>query len=138
MAKEAPGFGLIHGDIIPSNILTMGNGELTLIDFDMSGYGWRAFDIATYLHELEFWGAPQGAAEAFLSAFQKRRPLAEWELSALGALQVARSILVLGIPASHVDEWGRSYLSDSRVGQMVSMMQKIGDQEATDGCSAAS
>jgi Ser/Thr protein kinase RdoA (MazF antagonist) len=39
-------FGLIHADVLRENVLTQG-GRLSIIDFDDSGFGFRAYDLAT-------------------------------------------------------------------------------------------
>jgi Ser/Thr protein kinase RdoA (MazF antagonist) len=39
-------FGLIHADVLRENVLTH-EGRLSLIDFDDSGFGFRAYDLAT-------------------------------------------------------------------------------------------
>ena len=41
-------FGLIHADIITENVLTEGS-RVGLIDFDDGGWGFRAFELATFL-----------------------------------------------------------------------------------------
>ena len=43
---EGADFGLIHADVLRENVLTHGGG-LSLIDFDDSGFGFRAYDLAT-------------------------------------------------------------------------------------------
>lgn len=43
---EGVDFGLIHADVLRENVLTDG-GRLSLIDFDDSGFGFRAYDLAT-------------------------------------------------------------------------------------------
>jgi Ser/Thr protein kinase RdoA (MazF antagonist) len=43
---EGADFGLIHADVLRENVLTDG-GQLSLIDFDDSGFGFRAYDLAT-------------------------------------------------------------------------------------------
>jgi Ser/Thr protein kinase RdoA (MazF antagonist) len=43
---EGADFGLIHADVLRENVLTDG-GRLSLIDFDDSGFGFRAYDLAT-------------------------------------------------------------------------------------------
>jgi Ser/Thr protein kinase RdoA (MazF antagonist) len=55
-------FGLIHADCLRENIVRT-SGGLALIDFDDSGWGFRAYDLATALvHSLE---------EPFLPALQR-------------------------------------------------------------------
>ncbi len=43
---EGADFGLIHADVLRENVLTH-DGRLSLIDFDDSGFGFRAYDLAT-------------------------------------------------------------------------------------------
>lgn len=112
LPTAAPGYGLVHGDVIPSNAQVTPEGEVALLDFDFCGYGWRAYDVATYLGEVRFWDAPPAVARAFLAGYEEVRPLAAWERAALPVLQAARHVFGLGIPALHVDEWGSAYLSD--------------------------
>ena len=42
------GWGIIGGDFHGWNLHFTENNELTLFDFDLCGYGWRAFDLAVY------------------------------------------------------------------------------------------
>lgn len=42
-------WGLCHGDLYTGNIHRNSRGNLTLLDFDFCGYGWRAYDIASFL-----------------------------------------------------------------------------------------
>ena len=43
---EGADFGLIHADVLRENVL-IHEGRLSLIDFDDSGFGFRAYDLAT-------------------------------------------------------------------------------------------
>jgi len=119
LPMDAPAYGLVHGDLIPSNTLIDAHGTVALIDFDFYGLGWRAYDLASYLAELRYWQAADGTARAFLDEYQRIRPLAAWELAALPALEAARTIFTLGIPAQHVDVWGSAYLTDRMVDTML-------------------
>jgi Ser/Thr protein kinase RdoA (MazF antagonist) len=120
---EVPGYGLVHGDVIPSNALVEATGDLSVIDFDFCGYGWRAYDIATYLGEVRFWDASPAVAEAFVAGYEEVRQLAEWERVALPLLEAARHVFSLGIPAMHVNEWGSSYLSDRMIDALLSVLR---------------
>ncbi len=39
-------FGLIHADLVPDNVLSNGE-QISVIDFDDGGFGYRLFDLAT-------------------------------------------------------------------------------------------
>ncbi len=39
-------YGIIHGDLNPSNIHLNDNGNITIFDFDHCAYGWRIHDLA--------------------------------------------------------------------------------------------
>jgi Ser/Thr protein kinase RdoA (MazF antagonist) len=41
-------YGLIHADLVRENVMIM-DGDIAFLDFDDSGYGFRAFEIATIL-----------------------------------------------------------------------------------------
>jgi Ser/Thr protein kinase RdoA (MazF antagonist) len=45
-------YGLIHADLNPTNLL-LGNGGLSILDFDDCGAGWFAYDAATVLQDVE-------------------------------------------------------------------------------------
>ena len=65
-------YGLIHADALSENIL-IHDGTLSLIDFDDGGWGFRDFDLATFL--MRFLGAPDYPAlrAALLEGYAKRR-----------------------------------------------------------------
>ncbi|MBN2383820.1 phosphotransferase [bacterium] len=58
-------WGLCHGDIYAGNIHRDKHGSLTIIDFDFCGYGWRAYDLASF---LGFFGSGIGT-----EAIEKRK-----------------------------------------------------------------
>lgn len=121
---EAPSYGLVHGDVIPSNALVGPTGEVALLDFDFCGYSWRAYDIATYLGEARYWDASPAVAKAFLAGYEEVRPLANWEQAALPVFESARHVFVLGVPAAHVNEWGSAYLSDQMIDTLLSALRR--------------
>lgn len=42
------GWGIIHGDVQELNFNFTADGQITFFDFDLCGYGWRVYDIASY------------------------------------------------------------------------------------------
>lgn len=48
------GWGIIHGDVQELNFHFTPDARITVFDFDLCGYGWRIYDIASYhtrIHE---------------------------------------------------------------------------------------
>ncbi|MFB9767744.1 phosphotransferase enzyme family protein [Nocardioides kongjuensis] len=69
------GYGLIHADLVPENILVDG-GELQLIDFDDAGHGWYLFELATALYFHLDQSCFDALRAALLSGYRSERDLA--------------------------------------------------------------
>lgn len=67
-------YGLIHADALSENIL-IHDGALSLIDFDDGGWGFRDFELATFL--MRFLPAPDytDLRAALLEGYASRRPV---------------------------------------------------------------
>ncbi|MCA9913978.1 MAG: phosphotransferase [Anaerolineae bacterium] len=111
---KRPWFGMIHGDVVPSNALLKSDGSLTVIDFDLCGYGWRMYDVATFLNEAHYWRMGDQAEAAFLQGYESVFPIPQEQKQIIPLLGAARSIWTMGNAASHVDVWGSNvYLSQN-------------------------
>lgn len=101
--------GYCHGDFTFSNAHITDEGELTFIDFDFSGFGWRAYDLAVYKLALyfddktTFW-------PFFLEAYQSVRPLSELDISAIPLFVMVRQMWAIGLHTSIAHQWGEGYL----------------------------
>lgn len=88
-------YGLIHADLIWENIF-VNSGQVSFIDFDDCGYGFRMFDIATTLlknhREPDF----SELSEALITGYRQRRDLSEKELAALPLFLTLRSLTYIG------------------------------------------
>lgn len=110
LLADAPDMHLVHGDVIPSNIMNSGEQHY-LLDFDLIGYGPRRYDAASFLNELAYWSGDQGdtrVERAFLRGFGDESLLEDPDVI---ALRIARIVYTQGIAASHIGLWGRRYLS---------------------------
>jgi Ser/Thr protein kinase RdoA (MazF antagonist) len=121
---SVPYRGIVHGDLIPSNILIRPDGKVQLVDFDFCGISWHIYDIASYLRELDYWQAEPHLVTTFLESYQQIRPLAEWELTALPVMKAATIVSAYGVPAANVNTWGSAYLSDSLVNNLTKSLQR--------------
>ena len=130
LTKGSPEYGIVHGDVIPSNMLVTPTGQLALIDFDFCGYGWRVYDIATFLTEVEYWSMGAAVRDAFQKGYQEVRKLSSDERSAIPLFEAARNIFSLGIPAQNVNTWGSAYQNDRMIDIHIQNIKKtIGDMD---------
>jgi Ser/Thr protein kinase RdoA (MazF antagonist) len=67
-------YGMIHADLVPDNVLEDGN-NLRVIDFDDSGFGWYAFELATSLYFLRHTTIFDRARDALIAGYRRVRPL---------------------------------------------------------------
>ncbi len=95
-------FGLIHGDLRLANLLIDG-GQVKVLDFDDSGFGWHMYDAATPVsfHEHE----PQAPAliEAWLRGYRKVLPLAAADAAEIPTFIMLRRLLLVAWIGSHAD-----------------------------------
>jgi len=126
---KRPWFGMIHGDVVPSNALFQKDGTLTIIDFDLCGYGWRMYDVASFINETYYWNMGDDAKSAFLQGYESLMPIPQEQKDILPLLGAARSIWALGNAAAHVDTWGSDiYLSQKVInGELHTLKRNLAD-----------
>lgn len=105
----APGgadFGLIHGDLRPSNVMITGDevDPLVVIDFDDCGYGYYLYDFAAAITFYEHRPAASVMAGNWLAGYERVRPLGERELRAANALSMIRRLTMLGWATTHRED----------------------------------
>ncbi len=89
-------WGIIGGDFHQSNAHFDQEGKITCFDFDLCGYGWRIYDLATFLWDA--WHT-QGSLEmqkAFFQGYQSKRELSNQESKVILSLILARQIWYMG------------------------------------------
>jgi len=97
LAKLGPADALIHGDLVPDNILVDG-ARTRVIDFDDCGWSWVAFELATSIFSLQISGRLEVGLDGYLAGYRGVRPFPEHELAWLPDLLVARGLSYLGWP----------------------------------------
>lgn len=96
-------FGLIHSDVSRHNVL-LHNGELRLLDFDGSGWGYYLYDIAVPLAEIAGSGNRSNVGAALLAGYRSERQLSDEEVSHIDAFICARLMVHAIWFASHYNE----------------------------------
>jgi Ser/Thr protein kinase RdoA (MazF antagonist) len=89
---------LVHGDLIPDNLLVQGDA-VRVIDFDDCGWSWVGFELVTSLFPLLVSGGFDVGREAWLEGYRELRPFPDAELEAVPDFVMARALSYLGWPA---------------------------------------
>ena len=97
LAALGPARQLIHGDLVPDNILVDGDA-LHVIDFDDFGWSWVGFEMATSLFPLQVSGGFEAGLEGYLEGYREVRSFPAEELELLPEMLMARSLSYLGWP----------------------------------------
>jgi Ser/Thr protein kinase RdoA (MazF antagonist) len=87
-------WGYCHGDYPSGNIRMDADGSARVFDFDCSGLGWRAYDLAVC--RLGF-GETDAIWDAFCEGYREVRPLSEAALTAIPWFMVARQVWRTGL-----------------------------------------
>lgn len=78
--------GLIHADAVRENVLVTG-ADVTLIDFDDFGLGYRQFELATVLLKIDHFDNFDILQDALFCGYTEERPLDLTELALFNALR---------------------------------------------------
>ena len=108
--KQADIFSLIHADLHSENIV-YNDGELALIDFDDSGYGWHLYDIAAALIESRLTADADAASTALLNGYREYRKLAQQDVDMLPAFLLIRGMAIVGWFHQRPEHTGSEYFA---------------------------
>jgi Ser/Thr protein kinase RdoA (MazF antagonist) len=90
-------WGICHGDLSLDNLHVGPDGQITLYDFDLACYGWRAWDVCTALGY-----ASREHHDAYLRGYRSVRPFSPEELTAVPHFVAADVIRMM---AGEVGRW---------------------------------
>lgn len=93
------GWGIVHGDVYWANLHFDEHRNITIFDFDLCGYGWRAYDLAYYYTRV-----PAGVRAGALEEYESVRPLADTERGMLTTFGGLAWIRADGRPMSRLAE----------------------------------
>ena len=103
-----------HGDCHGLNARIAHAGHAILFDFDDSGFGYLAYDLAVHLWaQLSFGRTRYPMWHAFERGYRSVRPLRREDEAALPIFVAIRHIWLMGEYAVRVAEWGEEMLSAS-------------------------
>lgn len=106
------GWGPIGGDFHSGSVFFDENNQPTFFNFDWCGSGWRAYDIAAFLHntDLIHQRNPE-LAEAFFAGYYSERPLSENEHEAIMPFLTIRRIWLTGLFTVNDGLAGHSFIA---------------------------
>jgi len=93
-------FGLIHADMRLANLL-VDKGEVLLLDFDDSGYGWFLYDLAASLSFMETSPQVPTLVRAWLTGYLEVRTLRPEDIRMIDTMILLRRMALLAWIGSH-------------------------------------
>ncbi len=104
LPRRTPEHGVCHGDLHGGDALHSPDGTPVLFDFDSSGLGWRALDIATFEGTSDWMDISpeagirrQREVAQFLEGYASVRELSNGELEVLKLGSAVRHISLMGL-----------------------------------------
>lgn len=88
-------YSLIHGDLHTHNVIVHGS-RLHIIDFDDSGFGWHAYDLAVALHNLRDSPQYNQFKSSLIDGYSEVRPISTQEVEMIELFLVVRSLASIG------------------------------------------
>ena len=136
---------LCHGDAHGDNnfiaVRETGEREAVFFDFDDTGPGYLAFELAVYpwvLHPRTVDGVWSDKAIArlgqFFSAYSEVRPVAASDLAAIAPFVAVRQIWLLGEYAGRVSTWGSQAMPTDYLQRQVKLLQQWESLELQNAC----
>ncbi|MDR1799860.1 MAG: phosphotransferase [Bifidobacteriaceae bacterium] len=101
--KNGYTWGLIHADLRASNVLAEGD-QLTVIDFDDSGFGYYLWDYAAALSFLTQEPYGPAMAQAWIRGYTQITGLDDKEIEVASALTMLRKLQLLGWLCHHRED----------------------------------
>ncbi|MEM7092687.1 MAG: phosphotransferase [Actinomycetota bacterium] len=95
LSTGADAFGLIHADLHLGNVMADGD-ELTVIDFDDSGFGWFVHELAVSLHPVVDEPYFDAARDAIVAGYRVEHPLSDEDERLIGTFLAMRGLMIVG------------------------------------------
>ena len=100
--QEADRYGLVHADLRLANLLING-ADLSVIDFDDTGFCWFAYDFAAAISFHEFDPNIPSLQDAWIKGYRSVAPFSEEDEAELPTFILLRRILLTAWLASHAE-----------------------------------
>jgi Ser/Thr protein kinase RdoA (MazF antagonist) len=95
-------FGLIHADMRLANLL-VGDGAVSVIDFDDCGFGWYMYDLGSSVSFIEHYPQVPEMIDSWVRGYRTEEPLTTAEVAELPTFVLLRRLLLVAWIGSHSD-----------------------------------
>lgn len=129
--EEGLDWGVCHGDLHGNtNVAFTDNGKLTHYDFDISGYGWRSYDIAEFrlareIHSGHNKDEVESLWEAFLHGYRDVRELSENDVKVVSIFVVLRQLWLFGLCFSESELIGGADFDNGFIDSKMEYFRKL-------------
>jgi Ser/Thr protein kinase RdoA (MazF antagonist) len=89
-------FGLIHADLLPSNVLVRADGAVAAIDFDDTAFGYYLYDLVVAVSELTDQPQFPALCDALLAGYERHRSLSGEDRSLVPVFLLIRCLVEIG------------------------------------------
>jgi len=111
--EGALGFGLCHGDLHTHNVMLQPDGDLAIFDFDLCGYSWRVYDLATVWWSLPRNDKSNAPWRSFLRGYSQQNKLSQQERKLMPWFVILREFELLNFHLSMRKHVGTAWLNDN-------------------------
>jgi Ser/Thr protein kinase RdoA (MazF antagonist) len=115
--------GFCHGDFHGYNAAIEGS-TATVFDFDEGGFGWIAYDLATFLWARLMSESRRPMWWHFVAGYRSRGELTQANWKALEALLVTRELWSIGAWAEGAAHWGRQWFGSSGIEERIALLAR--------------
>jgi len=134
LSKDPSIYGICHGDLHSENVFFDKDDNPSIFDFDCFGYGWRSYDIASFLRSLadeqsDYWKKEtkikvDSLWDSFLTGYSETRKLTKEELEAIYIFVPIRKIWALGFCAQKCDDVDCPWFDDNYIDKTITFIKK--------------
>lgn len=104
-------WGPIGGDFHHNSTRFDAEGQMAFFNFDLCGYGWRAYDIAAFLLNTQLMHRSTDLTEAFFAGYYSERQLNENEHAAISPFLTVRRVWLTGVFAVQHGLAGHTFIA---------------------------
>lgn len=118
--------GFCHGDLHGSNA-HIHEGVITHFDFEECGYGYRAYDIATFRWGTRLDGAEELLWPAFQAGYESVREIGAADLGLMQHFILIRHIWLIGFHMRNAGDFGADLTSDGYIDRQWKRLRELKD-----------